>query len=187
MKRSAFGGLVALVCALVVVGVLTVLTPTSLPSQTWVRPGADGVARTRKFDVTMTGASTATRLMGEEQKAFATSQRFVVVNLTMTPTRETLNFVRLRLVTRDGYTYNRLGWYGLNDTFTLYAGTRYQFSVVFELPPDKIDGAVLHVGPEVRESAVQTLEDGAELPLPQDLPYSENGLTITKVTQEAAG
>lgn len=147
------GAWTGLVVCLLLVAAVTLARPDLTDDQfTVITADAEGTAQTNAFDVRVESVGLAREVVPREgATAVATQQQWVVVRYHMTAHRERLRTDQVWLITADGDRYAARDEFRNLTRGTVDAGFQHVGSVVFEVPPDAVAGAVLQFGPAHQE------------------------------------
>lgn len=147
--RGDPGGVAALAVCLLLVAALSVgLHRLPATPVAWVDAGVAELAQARRYDaeVRRVRVATAVRRAATGDDPRQTAHRYVAVDLTVHVKLTRATFGKLALVTHDERSYEPRLEFGVLEScspgFTAFS------PVVFEVPADRVRGAVLVLGPE---------------------------------------
>lgn len=173
LTRRDPGGPVALgVCLLLVAALSLGLQRVPPAPVTWVDAGVEQPAEGRRYDaeVRAVRVATAVRRADTADDPLTTAHRYVVADLTVRVKLTQVTFGRLTLETVDGRSYDPRTEFGRLEScqpgFTAFG------SVVFEVPPERVAGAVLVLGPETGSYLVHDTALRFDLGLTPDTPVA---------------
>lgn len=169
--------------ALLVVGLLTMGTPARPPDQVAARPDRDGIARTDSLVASVESTGITGAVAAPTGTVYATPHRFVVVRWRAAAVGDVVAPIP-GLRTRDGYEYRAYQRLGLSGWAEVRVGQALVHTTVFEVPQDKVAGAVFTLEPELRTD-VRTLTAVATFPL-AELPALPEPFPVPADVTEAA-
>ncbi|HEY3512392.1 hypothetical protein [Kribbella sp. NPDC051137] len=142
--------------------------------------------QTPRFDLTVNDVRVGKKL----RIPFSTPDRdsltdFVVVDATVTATREPMHIMGVKIRSADGVTYlgsNRSGLDQVDLTGTAFSpDIPVHGSFVVEMPADKVPGATFLV---MEKSILNDLEPQVTVPLGDNAPKLEDVVTLTDASDE---
>jgi len=159
------------------------LTPTQKDIQdpTPVKGIIGRTVKTPRFDLTVNDVRVGRKLrIPHSTPDRDTLTDFVVVDATITATREPIHVSNVRIRSSDGITYLGANRNGLNEVdltgSELSPDIPVRGSFVVEMPADKVPGATLLV---MEKSMLNDLEPQVTVPLGDDPPAVEDVVSLT--------
>lgn len=147
-RRRAVPGWVSLAACLLAIMLINGLVRASDPGGVRYYDGRAGeTVAGRQLTVTVDAVYLTRRVAGVVE--FETPHQFVVVTWHATAHERPLGLARVELHTEDGRVYGKRDEMGSADIPPLPARFTGRGASVFELPPDRAQGADFVVGPEV--------------------------------------
>lgn len=181
--RNRAKGALSLIAALVLVGLLTMGTPARPPDKVTARPDREGIVHTDRLVASVDSTGVTGAVAAPSRTVYSTQHRFVVVRWRAAAVGDIVAPIP-GLTTRDGYAYRAYHRLGLTSWAEVRVGQALVHTTIFEVPADKIPGAVFTLEPELRTD-VRTLTAVATFPL-EELPSLAEPFAVPLDVTEAA-
>lgn len=142
------GGLLTLIVCLLVVAVITVTGPDPVTDtrRAWDDVAVGAWGQMDHASVRVDGVQTTRTATTPSGRTLDSAAVFVVVAYTAAVTEQTVRFTAVVLRTRDDHDYAARTEFGGVDS--LQPGFTRRATLVFEVPADRVDGAILVVEPD---------------------------------------
>lgn len=170
--RAAHGaGILGLVGCLILVAVLVGIRPDPITDfrRSYRDVGIGEQGQLRAFDITVTGVSRVAAVPLTEG-AYVSDQTLIVVELEGSATTARAHFSELTLMTADGHSYDPRPEFSLPALPITQPGFTSTGSLIFEVPPDRLEGANLVVDPDPAEFDAYDIAVRVELGLDESTP-----------------
>lgn len=184
MTRSRGWSLAAgLALCLILIAVAMATTPAEDEVVTGyhdVRVGQS--AGTDQFDVRVTGVRLTRELINSYDQPVRTRAAFVVVSLTARTPTHSAQYTDLQLDTADSHSYLPRGDFSGSGPKATEPGFRTAGTLIFELPPDRVPGSKLIIGPDGQSFSFYVIKVRVDLGLNARTSYAVRPVRVPEAT-----